>query len=174
MNIQDWLGLLAVRGTLKSLLQHHSWKASSVWCSAFFIYSHICSTVYYSFTHTHTHTTHTHTHTRMHFFPAQTAQLKVCSPRNQEQVPSVTGTTSRSGRCGRPAFPEWSENPGHPQPSCTPGPQGLSLSPAGTHTSSHPASHSSGAQGRSHRTSQTGPSREEMKTICLHRSPLRA
>ena len=33
----DWLGLLAVQGTLKSLLQHHSSKASILWCSAFFI-----------------------------------------------------------------------------------------------------------------------------------------
>ena len=33
----DWLDLLAVRGTLKSLLQHHSWKASILRCSAFFI-----------------------------------------------------------------------------------------------------------------------------------------
>ena len=33
----DWLDLLAVQGTLKSLLQHHSSKASSFWCSAFFI-----------------------------------------------------------------------------------------------------------------------------------------
>ena len=32
----DWLGLLAVRGTLKSLLQHHSSKASILLCSAFF------------------------------------------------------------------------------------------------------------------------------------------
>ena len=32
----DWLDLLAVQGTLKSLLQHHSSKASIVWCSAFF------------------------------------------------------------------------------------------------------------------------------------------
>ena len=32
----DWLDLLAVQGTLKSLLQHHS-KASILWCSAFFI-----------------------------------------------------------------------------------------------------------------------------------------
>ena len=32
----DWLDLLAVQGTLKSLLQHHSSKASSFWCSAFF------------------------------------------------------------------------------------------------------------------------------------------
>ena len=31
-----WLDLLAVQGTLKSLLQHHSWKASILWCSAFF------------------------------------------------------------------------------------------------------------------------------------------
>ena len=33
----DWFDLLAVQGTLKSLLQHHSWKASILWCSAFFI-----------------------------------------------------------------------------------------------------------------------------------------
>ena len=33
----DWLGLLAVQGTLKSLLQHHSSKAPVLWCSAFFI-----------------------------------------------------------------------------------------------------------------------------------------
>ena len=33
----DWLNLLAVQGTLKSLLQHHSGKASVLWCSAFFI-----------------------------------------------------------------------------------------------------------------------------------------
>ena len=33
----DWLDLLAVRGTLKSLLQHHSSKASILWRSAFFI-----------------------------------------------------------------------------------------------------------------------------------------
>ena len=33
----DWLDLLAVQGILKSLLQHHSSKASNFWCSAFFI-----------------------------------------------------------------------------------------------------------------------------------------
>ena len=33
----DWLGLLAVQGTLKRLLQHHSSKASILRCSAFFI-----------------------------------------------------------------------------------------------------------------------------------------
>ena len=32
----DWLDLLAVQGTLKSLLQHHSSKASILWRSAFF------------------------------------------------------------------------------------------------------------------------------------------
>ena len=44
MNIQglisfrtDWFYLLAVQGTLKSLLQHHSSKASILWCSAFFM-----------------------------------------------------------------------------------------------------------------------------------------
>ena len=44
MNIQDWFFFrmdwfdpLAVQGTLKSLLQHHSWKASILWCSVFFV-----------------------------------------------------------------------------------------------------------------------------------------
>ena len=32
----DWLDLFVVQGTLKSLLQHHSWKASILLCSAFF------------------------------------------------------------------------------------------------------------------------------------------
>ena len=40
----DWLDLLAVQGTLKSFLQHHSSKASILWCSAFFMvhFSHPC------------------------------------------------------------------------------------------------------------------------------------
>ena len=33
----DWLDLLTVQGTLKSLLQHHSSRSSILWCSAFFI-----------------------------------------------------------------------------------------------------------------------------------------
>ena len=33
----DWLDLLAVQGTLKSLLQYHHSKASILWCSAFFV-----------------------------------------------------------------------------------------------------------------------------------------
>ena len=33
----DWFDLLALQGILKSLLQHHSSKASILWCSAFFI-----------------------------------------------------------------------------------------------------------------------------------------
>ena len=42
----DWLDLLAVQGTLKSLLQHHSSKASVLLCSAFFTVqlSHPCIT----------------------------------------------------------------------------------------------------------------------------------
>ena len=54
MNIQtelisfrmDWLDLLAVQGTLKSLLQHHSSKASILQCTAFFTVqlSHPCMT----------------------------------------------------------------------------------------------------------------------------------
>ena len=34
----DWLGLLAVQGSLKSLLQHHSSKASILWHSSFFTF----------------------------------------------------------------------------------------------------------------------------------------
>ena len=43
----DWLDLLAVQGTLKSLLQHHSSKASVFQCSAFFIvkFSHPYMTI---------------------------------------------------------------------------------------------------------------------------------
>ena len=33
----DWFDLLTLQGTLKSLLQHHSLKASVLWCSAFFM-----------------------------------------------------------------------------------------------------------------------------------------
>ena len=33
----DWLDLLAVQGTHKSVLQHHSSKTSIIWCSAYFI-----------------------------------------------------------------------------------------------------------------------------------------
>ena len=33
----DWFDLLVVQGTLKSLLHHHSSKASILWCSAFFM-----------------------------------------------------------------------------------------------------------------------------------------
>ena len=42
----DWFDLLAVQGTLKSLLQYHSSKASILWCSAFFVVqlSHPCMT----------------------------------------------------------------------------------------------------------------------------------
>ena len=42
----NWLDFLAVQGTLKSLLQHHSSKASILWCSAFFTVqlSHPCMT----------------------------------------------------------------------------------------------------------------------------------
>ena len=37
----EWLDLFAVQGTLKSLLQHNSSKASSLWCSALWSSSHI-------------------------------------------------------------------------------------------------------------------------------------
>ena len=42
----DWLDLLAVQRTLKSFLQHHSSKASILWCLAFFMFqlSHPCMT----------------------------------------------------------------------------------------------------------------------------------
>ena len=36
----DWLDLLAVQGPLKSLLQHHSSKASTLWHSAYFVVQH--------------------------------------------------------------------------------------------------------------------------------------
>ena len=58
----DWLDLLAVQGTLKSLLQHHNSKASILQCSVFFMvqFSHpyvttgksvalICTLVFFSF-----------------------------------------------------------------------------------------------------------------------------
>ena len=35
--MMDWVDLLAVQGTLKSLLQHHSSEASILWLSAFFV-----------------------------------------------------------------------------------------------------------------------------------------
>ena len=37
----DWLDLFAVQGTLKSLLQYHSSKASILWCSSFFPISYL-------------------------------------------------------------------------------------------------------------------------------------
>ena len=42
----DWIDLLAIQGTLKGLLQHHSSKASILWHSAFFMVqlSHLCMT----------------------------------------------------------------------------------------------------------------------------------
>ena len=43
----DWFDLLAVQGTLKSLFQHHSSKASNLWCSAFFIVQFL-SLLYFS------------------------------------------------------------------------------------------------------------------------------
>ena len=51
----DWLDLLSVQGTLKSLLQHRSSKASILWCSAFFTvqlshpYTTTGKTIAYSF-----------------------------------------------------------------------------------------------------------------------------
>ena len=38
----DWLDLLAIQGTLKSLLQHHSSKAATFWCLAFFTVELLC------------------------------------------------------------------------------------------------------------------------------------
>ena len=42
----DWMDLLAVQGTLKSLLQHHSWKASVLWCSAIFYWPALTSHIW--------------------------------------------------------------------------------------------------------------------------------
>ena len=51
-----WLDLLAVEGTFRSLFQHHSWKASIIWGSAFFMvqFSHLYMTTGkpYSFEYT--------------------------------------------------------------------------------------------------------------------------
>ena len=45
----DWLDFLAIQGMLKSLLQHHSMKASILWCSVFFMakLSYPCMTTIY-------------------------------------------------------------------------------------------------------------------------------
>ena len=40
----DWFHLLAVQGTVTSLLQYYSWKALILWCSAFFISPALTST----------------------------------------------------------------------------------------------------------------------------------
>ena len=48
----DWFDLLSVQGTLKSLFQHHSLKASILWCSAFFIVQ--LSHEYFQISHTRT------------------------------------------------------------------------------------------------------------------------
>ena len=58
----DWLDLLAVQGTLKSLLQHHSSKASILQCSAFFI-----QTIIYIVSHPHMITGKTIALTRRNF-----------------------------------------------------------------------------------------------------------
>ena len=46
----DWFDLLSVQGTLKSLLQYHSLKASILWCSALFIvqlsHPYVCTCVH--------------------------------------------------------------------------------------------------------------------------------
>jgi len=50
----DWLDLLAVQGTLKNLLQHHSLKASVLQCSAFFMIQlslGMCSVFWHHFSH---------------------------------------------------------------------------------------------------------------------------
>ena len=46
----DWFDLLAVQGTLKSLLQHHGLEASILWCSAFFMVQLLYQVQYYSST----------------------------------------------------------------------------------------------------------------------------
>ena len=65
----DWLDLLAVQGTLKSLLQHHSSKASIFQCSAFF-------TVQLS--HPYMTTGHTITLTRQTFVGKVMSLLLIC------------------------------------------------------------------------------------------------
>ena len=76
----DWLDLLAVQGTLKSLLQHHSSKAPILQSSDFLIVQYIYAYTYilciydiplyiyiYIYIHTHTHT-HTHTHIYIYIY----------------------------------------------------------------------------------------------------------
>ena len=49
----DWFDLLAVQGALRNLLQYHSSKASTPWCSAFLMfnsYNHMWSLLYFMFT----------------------------------------------------------------------------------------------------------------------------
>ena len=62
----DWLDLLAVQGTLKSLLQHHSSKASVLWCSFFSMVQ---------FSHPYTTTGKTITLTRRAFVGKETSLL---------------------------------------------------------------------------------------------------
>ena len=49
----DWFDLLAVQGTLRSLLQHHSLKASILWCSAFFMVQFLPSALHQQCQDTH-------------------------------------------------------------------------------------------------------------------------
>ena len=67
----DWFDLSAVQGNLKSLLQHHSRKASILWCSASFMvqlsYPFKCLLVIHTQTHT-----HTHIHASIFFFSPST------------------------------------------------------------------------------------------------------
>ena len=72
----DWLDLLAVQGTLKSLLQHHSSKASILWHSAFFIVQLISIHDYWK---NHTRwtrwTLHTHSQRHSHTLPCNSFDL---------------------------------------------------------------------------------------------------
>jgi len=74
----DWLVLLAVQGTLKSLLQHHSSKSSVIWCSVFFMAQHSHLSV--------------HDHWKNHSLTTQTFSAQwclwlfmCCSPRGHKE-----------------------------------------------------------------------------------------
>ena len=75
----DWLDLLAVQGTLKSLLQYHSSKASILWCSACFTVqlSHPYMTTGKTIALTRR-TLHTYAHTMLHIYTVYTYGYKVC------------------------------------------------------------------------------------------------
>ena len=111
----DWLDLLAVQGTLKSLLQHHSSKASILRCSAFF-------TVQLS----HPHMTTGKTIALTQFSSVAQSRPTLCDPTNRstpglpvhQQLPEFTQThVHRVDDAIQPSHPLSSPSPPAPNPS---------------------------------------------------------